>query len=59
VYTVAATDFVALIAGGYSDLFKVAAPSETGAIVNDVIIDYIRRMSPVRGARDGRVRSSD
>lgn len=59
VYTVAATDYVALIAGGYADLFKVAASTDTGAIVNDVIIDHIRRRSPVRGARDGRVRIQD
>ncbi len=58
-YTVAATDFVSLVAGGYSDLFKVATPTDTMAIVNDVIIDYIRKSSPVRGARDGRVRIAD
>lgn len=58
-YTVAATDYVALIAGGYSDLFKVATPTDTGAIVNDVIIDSIRRNSPVRAQRDGRVRIGD
>jgi 5'-nucleotidase len=59
VYTVAATDFVALIAGGYSERFKVATPTDTGAIVNDLIIDHIRRLSPVRAARDGRVRVTD
>lgn len=58
-YTVAATDFVALVAGGYSDLFKVATPTDTGAIVNDLLIDYIRKNSPVRGARDGRVQVGD
>lgn len=58
-YTVAATDYVALIAGGYSDLFKVALPTDTGAIVNDLIIDHIRRNSPVQAARDGRVRLTD
>lgn len=58
-YIVAATDYVALVAGGYSDLFKVAPPTDTGAIVNDLLIDYIRRNSPVSAARDGRVQISD
>ncbi len=58
-YTVAATDYVALVAGGYSDLFKVASPTDTGAIVNDLLIEYIRKNSPVRSARDGRVQLSE
>lgn len=58
-YTVAATDYVALVAGGYADLFKVATPTDTGVIVNDLLIDYIRKNSPVRSARDGRVGLSD
>ena len=54
-YTVMATDYVALVAAGYADLFKGAPMVDTGLIFNDVVIDYIRKRSPVRSMRDGRV----
>lgn len=56
-YTVMATDFISGIAGGYKDIFSAASGRrDTGLIVNDVLIDRIRRHSPVGAQLDGRVR---
>ena len=56
-YTVMATDFLANFATGYLDLFQPAKPAtKTGKIVNDVVIDYIQKKSPVSAQRDGRVK---
>lgn len=56
-YLVATTDFQARIAPGYSDLFKQAAGvTETGIVVNDLMMQTLRSSSPVSAALDGRVR---
>lgn len=56
-YTVMATDYIANIATGYKDLFSQVGPAkDTGKIVNDTVIDYIQRKSPVTAQRDGRVK---
>ena len=58
-YRVAATDFQAKIAPGYSDLFKQAASvTDTGIIVNDLMMSTLKTSSPASAALDGRVRSS-
>jgi 5'-nucleotidase len=55
-YLVAATDFQARIAPGYSDLFKQAASvKDTGLIVNDLMMQTIRDSSPISAALDGRI----
>ncbi len=56
-YTVMATDYIANVATGYKDLFSQVGPAkDTGKIVNDTVIDYIQRKSPVTAQRDGRVK---
>ncbi|HMY59293.1 MAG TPA: bifunctional metallophosphatase/5'-nucleotidase, partial [Pseudomonadota bacterium] len=56
-YTVMATDYMANVATGYKDLFAQVGPAkDTGKIVNDVVIDYIQRKSPVTAQRDGRIK---
>ena len=56
-YLVAATDFQAKIAPGYSDIFKQAASvKDTGTIVNDLMMQTIRTTSPIAVAADGRIR---
>jgi 5'-nucleotidase len=56
-YLVATTDFQARIAPGYSDLFKQAASvTDTGIVVNDLMMQTLRTSSPVSAALDGRVR---
>lgn len=56
-YTVMATDYIANIATGYKDLFAQAQPAkDTGKIVNDSVIEFIQKKSPVSGQRDGRVK---
>ena len=56
-YLVATTDFQARIAPGYSDLFKQAASvTDTGIIVNDLMMQTLRTSSPVSASLDGRVR---
>jgi len=56
-YLVAATDFQAKIAPGYSDLFKsIASVRDTGIIVNDLMMQTLRTASPVSAALDGRIR---
>ena len=46
-YRVAATDFQAKIAPGYSDLFKqIAAVTDTGIIVNDLMMATLRTRRP-------------
>jgi 5'-nucleotidase / UDP-sugar diphosphatase len=58
-YRVAATDFQAKIAPGYSDLFKQAASvTDTGIIVNDLMMATLKTSNPASAALDGRVRSS-
>ena len=56
-YLVATTDFQARIAGGYSDLFKQAASvTDTGIIVNDLMMETLRTADSVGAALDGRVK---
>lgn len=56
-YTVMATDYMANIAAGYKDIFAQAQPAkDTGKIVNDTIIEFIQKRSPVSANRDGRVK---
>ena len=44
---------------GYSDLFKQAASvTDTGIIVNDLMMSTLKTSSPASAALDGRVRSS-
>ncbi len=55
-YVVATTNFQALIAGGYKDIFAEAANvTNTGIDINQIVIDYIRENSPVSVELDGRV----
>ena len=56
-YLVATTDFQARIAPGYSDLFKQAASvTDTGIVVNDLMMETLRTADSVGAALDGRVR---
>jgi 5'-nucleotidase / UDP-sugar diphosphatase len=56
-YLVATTDFQARIAAGYSDIFKQAASvTDTGFIVNDLMMETLRTSDSVGAALDGRVR---
>jgi 5'-nucleotidase / UDP-sugar diphosphatase len=56
-YLVATTDFQAKIAPGYSDLFKQAASvTDTGIIVNDLMMQTLRTADSVSAALDGRIR---
>lgn len=55
-YHVATTDFQARIAAGYKDIFaKSTSVRDTGLVVNDAMIDLIKRTSPVSAKLDGRV----
>ena len=55
-YLVATTDFQARIAPGYSDLFKQAVSvTDTGIIVNDLMMQTLRTADSVGAALDGRV----
>jgi 5'-nucleotidase len=55
-YQVATTDFQARIAAGYKDIFgKAAKVSETGIVVNDLLIELIKTTSPISAKLDGRV----
>ncbi len=56
VYTVMTTDFLANVAAGYKDIFATAqSKDDTGLVFNDVIIDHIRKNSPVSAKREGRI----
>ena len=56
-YLVATTDFQARIAPGYSDLFRQAASvTDTGIIVNDLMMQTLRTADSVSATLDGRVR---
>jgi 5'-nucleotidase len=56
-YLVATTDFQARIAPGYSDLFKQAASvTDTGIIVNDLMMEALRSADSVGAQLDGRIR---
>ncbi len=55
-YQVATTDFQAKIAAGYKDVFaKATTVKDTGLVVNDVLIELIKKSSPVSAKLDGRV----
>jgi 5'-nucleotidase len=55
-YQVATTDFQAKIASDYKDIFgKAAKVTDTGLVVNAVLIDLITRTSPIAARLDGRV----
>ena len=56
-YTVMATDYMANVATGYKALFAQAQPAkDTGKIVNDTVIEFIQKKSPVSASRDSRVK---
>lgn len=56
-YLVATTNFQALIAGGYKDLFAQAENlTNTEIDINQLVIEYIRNSSPVSAEPDGRVK---
>jgi hypothetical protein len=51
------TDFQAKIAAGYKDIFARATNvKDTGLIVNDTLIDFIKKNSPVSARLEGRVK---
>jgi 5'-nucleotidase len=55
-YQIATTDFQAKIAAGYKDIFgKAITVRDTGLVVNDAMIDLIKRTSPISAKLDGRV----
>ncbi len=55
-YTVMSTNFMVDVADGYSSIFKQAKSNvDTKRIVNDVLIDFIRKNSPVSAKLDGRI----
>jgi 5'-nucleotidase len=55
-YRVATTNFQALIAGGYSDLFAAAANlTNTEIDINLLVIEHIQIHSPISAEIDGRV----
>ncbi len=55
-YTVATTNFQALIAADYKDIFAAAADvTETTVNINDLVLAHIRDNSPVSAEIDGRV----
>lgn len=58
-YTVATTDYLANIATGYKDQFSGAPKTDTGDIVNDVVIDFIKKNSPVSARVEGRITIKD
>jgi 5'-nucleotidase len=56
-YLVATSDFQALIAAGYSDIFKQAASvNDTGIVVNDLMMETLRTADSVGAALDDRIR---
>lgn len=56
-YQVMTTDFQAKIAAGYKDIFARATNvKDTGLIVNDTLIDFIKKNSPVSARLEGRVK---
>lgn len=60
IYTVMATDYLVNVAAGYKELFAMAQGlTDTGQIVNDAIIAYIRANSPVSAQLEGRVAERD
>lgn len=55
-YLIATTNFQALIARGYSDLFAAAANlTNTEIDINELVIEHIQTESPVSAVNDGRV----
>jgi len=59
-YLVATTNFQALIAADYKEIFAAALNvTETGIDINELVSEYIRTHSPVSAARDGRVQLVD
>lgn len=58
-YTVATTDYLANVAAGYKDLFAGAPTSDTGLVVNDTILDFIKESSPVSARLEGRITVKD
>ena len=51
----ATTDYQALIAGGYKELFAGLNYRETGLEIRDQVRAYIGDHSPVAASRDGRI----
>jgi len=59
-YLVATTNFQALIAAGYKELFAAApAVTDTGIDINALVIEHIRTQSPISAALDGRVQIAE
>ncbi len=59
-YLVATTNFQALIAAGYKEIFAAAQNmTETDIDINELVIEHIRAHSPVSAALDGRVQLVD
>jgi 5'-nucleotidase / UDP-sugar diphosphatase len=56
VYHLAVTDFQALVATGYRDIFAGLPRRETALRLRSVVEDAIRRLTPVKAALDGRMR---
>ena len=54
-YTLATTDFVARVAGGYKDFFTNLTPRDTGLEVREQTRAFIRAHSPVSAQLDGRM----
>lgn len=59
-YLVATTNFQALIAAGYKEIFAAApAVTDTGIDINELVIEHIRAQSPISAALDGRVQIAE
>jgi 5'-nucleotidase len=58
-YTVATTDYLANVAAGYKDLFAGAPRRDTGLVINDTILDFIKKNSPVSARLEGRITVQD
>lgn len=57
-YQVMTTDYQGKVSGIYKDLFaKASNLKDTGLIINDVVIDTIKKTSPISAKVDGRVSS--
>ncbi len=55
-YSVMTTDYIANVAAGYKEVFREAARgTDTGLWVNDTILQFIRKKSPVSARIEGRI----
>ncbi len=59
-YRVATTNFQALIAADYKELFAAAENvTNTEIEINELVLEYIRENSPIRASTDGRITLTD